>query len=120
MQVLINQYIFFLVLHWISMFLWLISPKNVFHGERISRLKKTILGAMIAFVYIFAYINLQEVNHRQKMFTFYIVMFMENCLLVCLWMVGIWIDKPQGWFWIPILVLSSFAAGMFFMLLYYR
>lgn len=55
------------VLHWFSMFLWLISPKNVFHGERISRLKKTTLGGLIAFVYIFAYINLQEVRHRQKM-----------------------------------------------------
>lgn len=49
------------------MFLWLISPKNVFHGERISRLKKAMLGGLIAFVYIFAYINLQEVKHRQKM-----------------------------------------------------
>jgi XK-related protein len=49
------------------MFLWLISPKNVFHGERISRVKKSTLSAMIAFIYVFAYINLQEVKHRQKM-----------------------------------------------------
>lgn len=109
-----------IVLHWISMFLWLISPKNVFHGERISRMRKAILAWLIAFVYVFAYINLQEVNHRQKMITFYVVMFMENMLLVCLWLVGVWPDKPIGWYLIPILVLCSFAMGMAFMLLYYR
>ncbi|XP_038111452.1 uncharacterized protein LOC6034256 [Culex quinquefasciatus] len=109
-----------IILHWFSMFLWLISPKNVFHGERISRLKKATLGGLIAFVYIFAYINLQEVRHRQKMLTFYIVMFMENCLLVGLWMVGIWPNRPEGWYTIPISVLCSFAIGLFFMVVYYR
>ncbi|XP_055629862.1 uncharacterized protein LOC129770799 [Toxorhynchites rutilus septentrionalis] len=109
-----------IILHWFSMFLWLISPKNVFHGERISRLKKVMLGGLIAFVYIFAYINLQEVRHRQKMLTFYVVMFMENCLLVCLWMVGIWHSRPEGWYTVPISVLSSFAVGLFFMVVYYR
>uniref|UniRef100_A0A182XEC7 XK-related protein n=1 Tax=Anopheles quadriannulatus TaxID=34691 RepID=A0A182XEC7_ANOQN len=109
-----------LILHWFSMFLWLISPKNVFHGERISRLKKTTLGGLIAFVYIFAYINLQEVRHRQKMLTFYVVMFAENCLLVCLWMVGVWPNRPDGWYLVPLSVLGSFAAGLFFMVVYYR
>lgn len=109
-----------IILHWFSMFLWLISPKNVFHGERISRLKKAMLGGLIAFVYIFAYINLQEVRHRQKMLTFYVVMFMENCLLVCLWMVGIWHNRPDGWYTVPISVLCSFAIGLFFMVVYYR
>uniref|UniRef100_A0A182SPA7 XK-related protein n=1 Tax=Anopheles maculatus TaxID=74869 RepID=A0A182SPA7_9DIPT len=102
-----------IILHWFSMFLWLISPKNVFHGERISRLKKTTLGGLIAFVYIFAYINLQEL-------TFYVVMFAENCLLVCLWMVGVWPNRPEGWYLVPVSVLCSFAAGLFFMVVYYR
>lgn len=109
-----------IILHWISMFLWLISPKNVFHGERISRVRKGTLAGMIAFVYVFAYINLQEVNHKQKMITFYVVMFLENWLLVCLWMVGIWSNRPENWFIVPILVFSTFLAGMFFMILYYR
>ncbi|XP_058462820.1 uncharacterized protein LOC131437466 [Malaya genurostris] len=109
-----------IILHWFSMFLWLISPKNVFHGERISRLKKAMLGGLIAFVYIFAYINLQEVRHRQKMLTFYVVMFMENCLLVCLWMVGIWPNRPEGWYTIPIAVLCSFGVGLLFMVVYYQ
>lgn len=109
-----------IALHWISMFLWLISPKNVFHGERITRLRKITLAGLIAFVYVFAYINLQEVNHRQKMFIFYFVMFLENSLLVFLWLIGIWIDKPENWYMTPIWIFASFLAGLLFMFLYYR
>lgn len=109
-----------ITLHWMSMFFWLISPKNVFHGERISRIRKATLAGLIAFVYVFAYINLQEVNHRQKMITFYVVMFLENTLLVFLWLIGIWADRPDNWFVTPFLILLSFVTGIFFMLLYYR
>lgn len=109
-----------LVLHWVSMLLWLISPKNVFHGEKISKVKKATLSAMIAFVYVFAYINLQEVNHRQKMVTFYMVMFLENLLLVCLWMVGIWPERGDKWWLPPVTVIASFAIGILFMITYYR
>lgn len=109
-----------LVLHWVSMFLWLISPKNVFHGERITRVRKATLAALIAGVYVFAYVNLQQVKHRQKMVTFYVVMFLENCLLLCLWLVGVWPARPAGWWAVPLLVLGAFAFGMGFMVLYYR
>ncbi|GLV39629.1 hypothetical protein CBL_08304 [Carabus blaptoides fortunei] len=107
-------------LHWISMFLWLISPKNVFHGERISRKRKACLSALIAFVYVFAYVNLQEVNHRQKMIIFYVVMVLENSLLIVSWLAGIWMDRPDRWYLVPVLVLCLFAIGLSFMLLYYR
>lgn len=109
-----------LVLHWFSMFLWLISPKNVFHGERITRVRKASLAALIAGVYVFAYVNLQQVKHRQKMVTFYVVMFLENWLLVCLWLVGVWPQRPENWWAVPALVLGSFMFGMAFLVLYYR
>ncbi|XP_049835514.1 uncharacterized protein LOC126279092 isoform X2 [Schistocerca gregaria] len=107
-------------LHWISMFLWLISPKNVFHGERISRRRKAAFSALIAFVYVFSYINLQEVNPRQKMATFYVVMFLENALLVTAWLVGVWSEAPWYRNTVPIVVFVSFATGICFMILYYR
>lgn len=63
-----------IVLHWFSMFLWLISPKNVFHGERISKVRKASLAALIACVYVFAYVNLQQVmrtlGHIQQPFEY--------------------------------------------------
>ncbi|KAJ9584466.1 hypothetical protein L9F63_021191, partial [Diploptera punctata] len=107
-------------LHWISMFLWLISPKNVFHGERISRRRKAAFSALIAIVYIFSYINLQELNPRQKMATFYVVMFLENALLVVAWLVGVWGEAPWYRNAVPSVVFVSFATGIAFMLLYYR
>ncbi|KAG5678607.1 hypothetical protein PVAND_008268 [Polypedilum vanderplanki] len=115
-----KKYIFLvIVLHWISMFLWLISPKNAFHGEQISRLKKMLLSGLVAFIYIFAYINLQEANHRQKMTIFYIVMFLENCLLVSLWIVGI-PERPNDWYIIPLYVLGTFIFGIIVMIIYYK
>ncbi|XP_063218372.1 uncharacterized protein LOC134528566 [Bacillus rossius redtenbacheri] len=107
-------------LHWISMFLWLISPKNVFHGERISRQRKAAFSALIAIIYIFSYINLQELNPRQKMATFYVVMFLENALLVVAWLVGVWDQAPWYRDTVPFFVLFSFAIGISFMMLYYR
>lgn len=116
-----SHWVFLVIgLHWVSMFLWLISPKNVFHGEHITRARKIAMAALIAFVYVFAYINLQEMNHRQKMFIFYFVMFLENSLLVSLWLMGIWMDRPLNWYMTPLWICTSFVAGLLFMFFYYR
>ncbi|XP_049880321.1 uncharacterized protein LOC126376817 [Pectinophora gossypiella] len=108
---LVYEYWVFLVigLHWVSMFLWLISPKNVFHGERISRGRKASLSALIAFVYVFAYINLQELNHRQKMVTFYVVMCVENWVLVCAWW---WSGRAAAYFHVRRLGYAAAAAPL--------
>lgn len=58
-------------LHWLSMLLWLHSPKNVFHGERMSPKRKAFLFALLAFVFTFEYVNLLENNHREKMVSTY-------------------------------------------------
>lgn len=106
-------------LHWISMFLWLISPKNVFHGEKLSRTKKCVFSLLISYVYIFCYINLQEVNARQKMLAFYITMFLENSLLMT-----VWLGQQPGnpWFkYVGIAVVwGGFALGILFMMMYYK
>lgn len=116
---LVYEYWVFLVigLHWLSMFLWLISPKNVFHGERISRPRKAYLSALIAFVYVFAYVNLQELNHRQKMITFYCVMCVENWLLMVAWW---WSGRATRPATVAAAAAASFGAGLVFMLIYYR
>uniref|UniRef100_A0A1L8D708 XK-related protein n=2 Tax=Nyssomyia neivai TaxID=330878 RepID=A0A1L8D708_9DIPT len=54
------------------------------------------------------------------MVIFYTVMFLENLLLVGLWIFGIWAERPDGWYWIVVIMLLTFAAGIFFMFLYYR
>lgn len=58
-----------MALHWLSMLMWLLlTPDGLFHGgEHLPVLRKTTLASLLAFVYIFAYVNLHETNHRQKM-----------------------------------------------------
>lgn len=101
------------------MFLWLISPKNVFHGEKMPMFKKVIFSMLIAFCYIFCYINLQEINARQKMVAFYITMLLENALLVAVWLGGL---RSSPWYQYPVtaLVFVSFGFGVVFMIFYYQ
>jgi len=103
-------------LHWVSMFLWLISPNNLFAGENLSPIRKTTLSSLVAFVYVFAYINLQEINHKPKMGVFYLVMALENGLLLYLW----YRSSPSPNPVLPLAASLLFIGGLFFMLLYYR
>jgi hypothetical protein len=54
------------------------------------------------------------------MATFYVVMFLENALLVVAWLVGVWGEAPWYSNAIPSVVFLSFSTGIAFMLLYYR
>ncbi|XP_076763682.1 uncharacterized protein LOC143431064 [Xylocopa sonorina] len=117
-----------MALHWLSMLMWLLlTPDGLFHGgEHLPIIRKTSLASLLAFVYIFAYVNLHETNHRQKMVIFYTVMFLENSLLIGVWIVGVNRTDllPHQHYPNPVtLVLSLLAlffGGMFFMGLYYR
>lgn len=106
-------------LHWISMLLWLMSPKNVFHGESIFWMKRTGFCMLIAYVYIFCYVNLQEFNPRLKMIAFYITMFLENTLLMAVWLA---LRVGTDWFHYPVVVIvwGGFILGILFMALYYK
>lgn len=54
------------------------------------------------------------------MATFYVVMFLENALLVVAWLVGVWGEAPWYRNAVPSVVFLSFSTGIVFMLLYYR
>ena len=114
-----NWVLLVIALHWLSMFLWLISPKNVFDGEKMPLLKKIGLSMLIAFCYIFCYVNLQEHNSRQKMVAFYLTMLLENSLLVSVWLGSL---RTTPWYQhsVTIVIFLSFGLGILFMLLYYR
>ncbi|XP_037085350.1 uncharacterized protein LOC119106340 [Pollicipes pollicipes] len=118
---LFHYWVFLVIgLHWLTMFLWLISPKNVFHGESITKAKKIVFAAAIAYVYTFCYINFQETKSRQKMVIFYSVMLLENTLLVSVWMAAL----PEQIVWyhyiILVTVFAAFIVGILFMMLYYQ
>ncbi|XP_076268495.1 XK-related protein 6-like isoform X2 [Rhynchophorus ferrugineus] len=104
-------------LHWACMFLWLLSPRSPFHGQRGRKLG---LCALMAAIYVLAYVNLQGKPHGRTMTIFYVVMLLENCLLVGAWVAAIWNFRFKHWELVPILTVALFFLGIGFMLLYYR
>ncbi|XP_048506240.1 uncharacterized protein LOC105684880 isoform X2 [Athalia rosae] len=95
---------------------------GLFHGgERLPLSRKAFLATLLAFVYVFAYVNLHETNHRQKMVIFYTVMFLENSLLVGVWAAGVHRTSlhPHP-ITLALTLLALFFGGLFFMALYYR
>lgn len=106
-----------LALHWMCMFLWLISPRSAFHGQKGSKLGVCVL---ISGIYVLAYLNLHDQPHVRSMGVFYIVMLLENSLLIGAWLAAVWPLRPTHWILVPILSISLFSLGIIFMLLYYR
>lgn len=140
-------------LHWLSMLTWLLlTPDGLFKGdENLPVFRKVFIASLLAFVYVFSYVNLHETNHRQKMvrkstasliptrlslgeifnylffitlqLIFYSVMFLENCLLMGVWAVGVSGSemhrhaRPATFI---LTLLALFFGGLFFMGLYYR
>ncbi|KAF7997506.1 hypothetical protein HCN44_006077 [Aphidius gifuensis] len=118
-----------MALHWLSMLTWLLlTPDGLFNGnEKLSIKKKTFLASLLAFIYVFSYVNLHETNHRQKMIIFYTVMFLENSLLIGIWAVGVnsnsdiqlFQNQPKP-ILLVLILLGLFFGGICFMGLYYR
>ncbi|XP_011500087.1 PREDICTED: uncharacterized protein LOC105363964 [Ceratosolen solmsi marchali] len=114
-----------MALHWLSMLTWLLlTPDGLFHGgEKLPLVRKVFIASLLAFIYVFSYVNLHETNHRQKMVIFYSVMFLENSLLMGVWAVGVSgsdIHHHTRPVTLILILLALFFGGLFFMGLYYR
>jgi len=111
------------ILHWITMMLWVLSRYAAFKAERLTKLQKVGLSVFVSYIHIFCYVNLEEQSTKLKIVTFYSIMLVENILLIALWTLGEQFTTGlAGWDRnkIFIAVFSSFFLGLFFMLIYYR
>lgn len=72
---------------------------------------------MMAGIYIFAYINLHNQPHVRSMTVFYVVMVLENTLLIAAW---IFASRPMNWVFILLMAGLLFGVGVLFMLVYYK
>lgn len=109
-----------LALHWLTMFLWLMKPGNLLRDEvNLGRPRKITFAAAIAWIYCFCYLNFEEQNSKLKMTSYYLIMFLENNLLltVCLIFSSqvTWIKNLS-----ILVVYLGFVFGMLFMFLYYK
>jgi len=112
------------VLHWITMMLWVLSRYATLKSERLTPSYKVFLSVFVSYIHIFCYLNLEEQNTKLKIITFYTIMLVENILLIALWTLGLQETQP-GWegtnrHRIYIAVFASFFIGIFFMIVYYK
>lgn len=57
--------------HWSSMLVWLLaSSSDSCYGENKPARRKFFIKLLVSIIYIIAYINLQESNHKQKMVSY--------------------------------------------------
>jgi len=122
-----KSYVFLvIILHWITMMLWVLSRYAAFNKtkvEKISKLQEIGLSLFVSYIHIFCYVNLEEQSTKLKIITFYAIMLVENILLMALWTLGEQVPTAVvGWDRdkIYIAVSCSFLFGLFFMVIYYK
>ena len=116
------------ILHWITMMLWVLSRYAAFYKtktERLSRLQEVGLSVFVSYIHIFCYVNLEEQSTKLKIVTFYSIMLVENILLMALWTLGEQVTDVShqvGWDRddIFVAVSVSFFLGLVFMVIYYK
>ncbi|KAI2805706.1 hypothetical protein BLOT_004708 [Blomia tropicalis] len=128
-----------LFLHWFTMFLWLLTQSfneqdytdncNSHNGEikharsyerhREAFNERLFQSGLIAWIYIFGFINMQDDNSRYRMTIYYCTMFIENILLVT---TSFFFIELVPWYRTIAFgfIFGGYFFGLFFMWLYYR
>ncbi|XP_078594767.1 XK-related protein 6-like [Branchiostoma floridae x Branchiostoma japonicum] len=104
--------------HFLLMFVWLIFQKTKFYGgER--RAEEVGFDFIIAFLYIFCWLNMKESRSRYRALFYYLVVYAENVTFVGLWY---WKMLEVGSFYAELVllwVMFGFLGGIGFMVMYY-
>lgn len=98
------------VLHWAVVFLWLVCPGvSASNPPAVTTkggaLRATWLAAALAFLHLIAYANLDDNSSRLKAVMFYVVMGIENLVLLISWYLTV---KPN---YIPFIPLDFSMFG---------
>ncbi|CAL8343440.1 unnamed protein product [Merluccius merluccius] len=107
----------FIVLHWCVMTFWIVHCETDFC---ISKWEEIVFDMVVGIIYIFSWFNVKEGRTRYRLFTYYLVILVENATLSTLWYLY---RQPHSTdaFAVPALcvIFSSFLTGVVFMLMYY-
>ncbi|KAK5598590.1 hypothetical protein CRENBAI_007583 [Crenichthys baileyi] len=102
--------------HWLGATFWMVSQQtNIIRSTGRWRLFNLVLGA----IHVFLFLNVKYGQSRYRMAAFYLVMFLENALLL---MASSWLFAMVSWdtVGIPAAVFCSFLIGLIALVLYYR
>lgn len=104
-------------MHWLLMIGWLVSQKTSFCPQG-ACLEWTFDG-LVAVVLIFCFINIKDGKTRHRVVPYYVLMFLENSILIALWYNN---HHKDAWYNVPALmaVWGGFSIGLLFMFIYYR
>lgn len=127
----------FAFLHWTCMITWIIFQKNPDEVEddenssenslprekRHFNMKFILKSLLLSHIYMFDFVNLEESSTKLRIFLYYLVVLIENLLLVSLWSTNIettlifsWSTRRDAFLYVTLL----FFAGLTFMLIYYK
>ncbi|XP_077009098.1 XK-related protein 5 [Tamandua tetradactyla] len=101
--------------HWLAMTFWLVAQQSDFiDGTCHWRLFNLLVGAM----YIFCYLNFWDSPSRNRMVTFYMIMLLENIILLLL---ATDFLQEASWssVWMTAGVMSGFLIGSVSLVIYY-
>ena len=109
-------------LHWLCMFVWLLFQKK--SNSLIDFNYKFILKCLVlSVVYMIDFINIEDSSTKVRMSLFYLIMFIENMLLVSLWSTFTLVtlnytfeERTKAF----ILTAIPFLLGIVFMFIYYQ
>uniref|UniRef100_A0A8C3T0V2 XK-related protein n=1 Tax=Chelydra serpentina TaxID=8475 RepID=A0A8C3T0V2_CHESE len=108
----------FIVTHWCIMTFWIIQGETDFC---MSKWEEIIYNMVVGIIYIFCWFNVKEGRSRCRMAIYYTITLAENAALTGLWYM--YYDRQAtsdfNALIIVCVVSSSFALGIFFMLIYY-
>ncbi|KAM6221080.1 XK-related protein 5 [Rhynchocyon petersi] len=101
--------------HWLVMTFWLVAQQSdIMDSTCHWRLFNLLVGA----VYIFCYLNFWDSPSRKRMVTFYMIMLMENIILLLL---ATYFLQQASWssLWVTAAVMSGFLIGSVSLVIYY-
>uniref|UniRef100_A0A3P9K1Y5 XK-related protein n=1 Tax=Oryzias latipes TaxID=8090 RepID=A0A3P9K1Y5_ORYLA len=102
--------------HWLGATFWMVSQQtDIIRSTSRWRIFNLVLGA----IYVFLFLNVKYGQSRYRMAAFYLVMFVENALLL---LASSWLFTMVSWdtVGIPAAVFCSFLIGLIALVLYYR
>ena len=99
--------------HWLIMFIWIVSMKTSFCTNRIEEL---FYNAVLSIIFIFCYFNPVDGQSRKRYIFYYTVMFIENLIILLLWYN---VCDPSKWYRLPafLLYFFNFFISLIFMVI---
>lgn len=117
-----KSWIFLVVLlHWVTMMVCIFtSVFGFFELVGVNKAHRFFLSTLIAYIYIFCYVNFNSQKTQWRYITFYTIMFLENSVLLIVWYLSA-IEKDSLTVYTVIFVAClTFVVGILSMILYYR